>query len=249
MATARSTFLGQINMRSANSKRNLRRNNRHGSIRPFSRDVFSSDLCLNIMMDLGEDEIIKIREIFDGKPTGLNLYEFINALNSISRAQLNELDLATVHQLAELFHQIDINGDDTVTWPEFSEFIIRHTIYRPNLDHISSLYRTESVTCKQTQKERNYLVNVEKAIYLEPINKLLTCGSDKVAILWCVDDGRLIKVLKGHYAAVLNGCHVKSNDSVSGQIVTSAADRTLLTWDDATFARKVLLNNLILYKR
>lgn len=74
-------------------------------------------------MLLDNDKLAMLEETFISKKEGLNIIEFVKLImNSIYCRKEEEVDL--VFGLVKLFKDIDINGDGTMEWEEFTQYLI-----------------------------------------------------------------------------------------------------------------------------
>ena len=56
------------------------------------------------------------------KEDGLNISDFVKVLYKYVQHEPKE-NIKVVNGLIQLFHDIDINGDDAVEWTEFTQYI------------------------------------------------------------------------------------------------------------------------------
>ena len=94
------------------------------------------DIVNDIMMILDMDKVFDLQLEFQKAQNGLTIYEFIFVMNRFLDAAIKNNDDATskklskmketekVSALSELFAQIDINGDGTMEWEEFTSYIV-----------------------------------------------------------------------------------------------------------------------------
>jgi WD40 repeat protein len=90
----------------------------------------------DIMMVLDMDKVFDLQLEFQKAQNGLTIYEFIFVMNRFLDMAIKNNDDATskklsrmkeaekVCALSELFAQIDINGDGTMEWEEFTSYIV-----------------------------------------------------------------------------------------------------------------------------
>lgn len=75
------------------------------------------------MMLLDNDKLSLLEKTFLSHPNGLTVNEFIALIiDSIQHPNEERIDL--VYGLIKLFKDIDINGDGTMEWSEFTQYLI-----------------------------------------------------------------------------------------------------------------------------
>lgn len=79
--------------------------------------------CLGIMVRLQVEDLTLLKEDFDRAGRGLSLHEFVNVM--LDRVSWKpESVVSFIEDLIELFAQVDVNGDGTMEWEEFTSAII-----------------------------------------------------------------------------------------------------------------------------
>jgi len=74
-------------------------------------------------LELDPQQLNQLREDFF-EYDGLTVQQFVAAMMRLHPAHSKEEKLQLVHQLADLFAQVDINGDGTMEFDEFTLFFI-----------------------------------------------------------------------------------------------------------------------------
>ena len=199
----------------------------------------ATNLCFRIMMELQASQIEEMRERFEQAADGsLDLYHFIIVLRDVlgGNRMLAELDREedVVARLTELFSQIDINGDGSVDWDEFSGFIITGT------EKIFSQIDLGEVSVERylptSKVGRMHLSDEPERVRQVDGGGIIACGRDGTA--YVLDEAHGLAVqrrLRGHRSVVLDAVRVKGHGHAS--IVTSSADRTMMVWDGVTYQR------------
>lgn len=100
---------------------------------------------MDIMMMMDTDKVSALRNEFQQKDRGLSISEFVHVMMRFVKSSedtaenfrlrnLSERQL--IANLCELFAQIDINGDGSMEWEEFTSFIVDTGLtvksYQPN---------------------------------------------------------------------------------------------------------------------
>ena len=95
----------------------------------------------DIMMVLDMDKVHELQYEFQKAQNGLTIYEFIFVMSKFLDMAVKNKDDATskklsrmretekVSALSELFAQIDINGDGTMEWEEFTSYIVESGLH------------------------------------------------------------------------------------------------------------------------
>jgi WD40 repeat protein/Ca2+-binding EF-hand superfamily protein len=79
--------------------------------------------CLGIMVRLQVEDLALLKEDFDRAGRGLSLREFVSVM--LDRVSWEPESVVTfIEDLVELFAQVDVNGDGTMEWEEFTSAII-----------------------------------------------------------------------------------------------------------------------------
>lgn len=111
-------------------------------------------------------------------------------------------ELKLVSNLCELFDQIDVNGDGTMEWEEFTSYIVdssqdRHhfrvdNIKKYNLSHV--IDNTETM----------HSAMADCLQYLKDCDRLVVCERESKAFrVYDPSNGHLVKTVHGHKGVVL----------------------------------------------
>ena len=128
-----------------------------------------------------------LREIFEQRADGLSMEEFISVMSKAlpnTSTTGSRLDEATVHSLRELFLQVDVNGDGTMEWDEFTGFCIDQGIAATvsHSSHIPDQLYVEQT--KYVDKTRAFDSLVERIDWIPELEKIFVsesnCSSLKV---------------------------------------------------------------------
>ncbi len=122
-------------------------------------------------MMLNMEKVGKLRKEFQMKERGLSISEFVyvmmrfvqNLENFDESSRLKSLtEKQLVANLCELFAQIDINGDGSMEWEEFTSFIVDTGLTIKNQPNSIQLYY--HVQWEDTSKHSTFIDNVCKTI-------------------------------------------------------------------------------------
>lgn len=95
---------------------------------------------MDLFLQLESNQLHDLREIFDDHD-GLSIEQFVWAMLELlpSGATHGRPVQELVFQLSDLFQQVDINGDGTMEWDEFTHFFISSGMtkneFRPRLTY------------------------------------------------------------------------------------------------------------------
>ena len=135
------------------------------------------DACMGIMVRISLDQLTDLRDEFQAKNMGLNQKEFVEVMLKYLAHDPNNV-VPVVGDLIELFAQVDVNGDGTMEWEEFTNFIIdagmdveqRRTPWRDLQYEVSRRYND------------TYLRFVSDMKYLPQIKRLLVLDADRPVV-------------------------------------------------------------------
>ena len=101
-----------------------------------------------------------------------------------------------VEALIDAFRQIDVNGDETLEWDEFSNFIVENGIAKQKKSFIDVIRNYHlSQTTKDTQKHEN---EIEKLFFFPQLKHLIVLESySKKVKVYNYLTGALIKEING----------------------------------------------------
>ena len=134
------TFLTELDHTNGRSKRLFNLNGK-GETKMDPTENAGKGIVNDIMMILDMDKVLELQDEFQKAENGLTLYEFVYVmLRFLKKSQRHEnidddskrvieniskmSETTKVSALAELFAQIDINGDGTMEWEEFTSYIV-----------------------------------------------------------------------------------------------------------------------------
>jgi hypothetical protein len=193
-----------------------------------------SDLTRDIMMLLDATKVLALKEEFEAKEDGLTPVEFVHVMlkflrRSSQSAQVFFRDTGKlVASLTELFAQIDINGDGTMEWSEFTTFIIE----------TGKLARVNEPTSVLSYRPAPYL---DRSYRSSPIQRLYYFPAiDRVAGFEAMSNTlklytsncqsyRALRIAKG---IIVAAAHIPSEH----QIVVSTTNLELAFYDDQSLS-------------
>jgi len=172
------------------------------------------------------------------KEEGLCLEDFVKTL--LVHLEYNKDDpekrLQITLNLIELFKEIDVNGDETMEWEEFSNYIIELGMIKKdrNIGNVIKNYNP-SENIKDTAKHDN---EIEKLYYFNKTKQLFVIERDSPNFKVYDDSGfNLIADIPAHKGAILSAdCY--EDDNYNDIIVTTSDDLTINFWEASNFSLK-----------
>lgn len=134
--------------------------------------------------------------------------------------------ISYIEKLIDAFKQIDVNGDETLEWDEFSNYIVETGISKQKNNFVNVIRNYHlSTTLKDKQKHDNEII---KVFFFQPIKHLLVIENDSRKILvYNFQTGALITSFYGHNGSVVAAEYLTSQ----GLMVTSGSDNCLMFWN------------------
>ena len=135
-------------------------------------------------------------------------------------------DTSLVANLCELFAQIDVNGDGTMEWEEFTSFIVE-TGKTAREHEPNSIQMYHASSWEDTSKHNSV---IEKVYYFEGVDKIVTCEHHS----------KILRIYNAHcdtIKTVSSGGVVLCADHLSehGHYAVSSSDLQLTFYDDSTY--------------
>ncbi|RHY74344.1 hypothetical protein DYB38_004354, partial [Aphanomyces astaci] len=182
---------------------------------------------MDIMMMIDMAKVGSLRDEFQQKERGLSVGEFVHVMLRFVKGSRNATDdKSHLHQLTEpqlvaylceLFAQIDINGDGSMEWEEFTSFIVDTGLESQQPNSIQMYHHS---TWEDTSK---HSATIDRMYYFPANDRLAVCeyGTQNLKIY----DSRceLQRVIKSPDGFVL--CAEYIDKSASGIIYAWDADR------------------------
>ena len=185
-----------------------------------------SKKSVDIMAYINKDKLNLINDTFNKLGTGLNLDQFLQIMLHFCDLKTDDEKIIYFEKLIDAFNQIDVNGDETLIWDEFSNYIVESGAAKGK-DHFVNYIRNYhvSTTAKDKEKHEN---EISKIYFFEPIKHLLVIENERKKILiYNYLTGALITSFLSHNGSVLAAEYLSGQDLV----VTSGSDNCLLFWD------------------
>ena len=153
--------------------------------------------------------------------------------NKNSQEETKKITLA----LIDLFKEIDVNGDGTMEWEEFSNHIIELGLLRNDRSFknvIKNYFPAEKI--KDVQKHEN---GVEKVYFFEKLKTLVVLERDSPKMkIYNSSNSELIFDVNAHKGSVLSAEYITEQKLIA----TSSNDLTINFWDQSNFNLKQILS-------
>ncbi|KAL3658142.1 hypothetical protein V7S43_016774 [Phytophthora oleae] len=208
--------------------------NQRASGRPYEHDP-EKGFTMDIMMMMDMEKVSTLRNEFERKEKGLSIAEFVYVMMRFvqSSAQTDENsrlhDLSEsqlVANLCELFAQIDINGDGSMEWEEFTSFIVDTGLtvksHQPN-----SIQQYHHVQWEDASKHSTFIDH----IYYFPSNDLVALVENCSPYLKIYNvNCELIRTIKSPEGFVQCAEHLPKFN----QYIVASSDLQFRFYDDTT---------------
>ena len=181
---------------------------------------------INLMAYINKDKVNLIDESFTKLNDSLTLNQFIQVMLHFSDIKTEEEKIKYVENLIHSFNIIDVNGNGSILWEEFSNFIVDSGATDPK-DNLVNAIRNYHI-CKTARDKQKHDNDISKVYYFEPIKQLLVIENEsKKILIYNYLTGVLITSFVAHNGSVLAAEYLTGQDL----ICTSGSDNCLLFWD------------------
>eukprot|EP01105_Mastigella_eilhardi_P006752 TRINITY_DN182_c0_g1_i5.p1 TRINITY_DN182_c0_g1~~TRINITY_DN182_c0_g1_i5.p1 ORF type:complete len:991 (-),score=210.84 TRINITY_DN182_c0_g1_i5:311-3283(-) len=176
--------------------------------------------------------ILQMKDEFDRCGGAVSLEQFVKIVLQIGKEEgrYTGADLVQfVSKLCTLFDEIDINGDHSMEWEEFTDYIVKNGV-AGHSDSFAKKHYEESELTHEVP-----LNKVFKLHYFPRLDRLVVCDKSQVVPLLkpvaskYTKEFALVKELRGHTGAVLNAEHVVTQHT--SMLCTSSTDNQMIFWD------------------
>ena len=112
-----------------------------------------SKKSVDIMAYINKDKLNLINDTFNKLGTGLNLDQFLQIMLHFCDLKTDDEKIIYFEKLIDAFNQIDVNGDETLIWDEFSNYIVESDATKGK-DHFVNYIRNYHVSTTSKDKEK-----------------------------------------------------------------------------------------------
>ncbi|CAD8108111.1 unnamed protein product [Paramecium primaurelia] len=197
---------------------------------------------IDIMEKLHKKKMAVIERCFpdkNSKGQGLTIQQFLKVMlehldyNKDSKEETKKITLA----LIELFKEIDVNGDGTMEWVEFSNHIIELGLLRNDRsfkDVIKSYHPAENI--KDEQKHETV---IDRVYFFDRLKMLLVLEKESPKFkVYNSNTSELIWNVNAHKGYVLSAEFIPDQNLIA----SSSNDLTINFWDSSSFNLKQILS-------
>ena len=96
------------------------------------------DEDIDIMSYINKDKLNLINDAFNKLGMGLTLDQFLQIMLHHADIESEKESIDYVEKLIDAFKQIDVNGDETLEWDEFSNYIVETGISKQKNNFVKS---------------------------------------------------------------------------------------------------------------
>ena len=114
-----------------------------------------SNADIDIMSYINKDKLNLINDAFNKLGMGLTLDQFLQIMLHHADIDSEKESIDYVEKLIDAFKQIDVNGDETLEWDEFSNYIVETGISKQKNNFVSVIrnYHLSSITKDKTKHD------------------------------------------------------------------------------------------------
>ena len=188
------------------------------------------DESVKVIMAFGHDEMEHIRTEILKRGGGVTRSQFLAIAVKQSRPPATAPQGAydayyrEVEALAEMFEEIDVNGDGDLQYSEFTSYLVELANGRYDHHHIDQLLHTDYRVLEPVGNDDR--IDVVSVVWYGQLGHfvLFEKGQHRFKVL----DGqkRVVKVVRGHMGEMIDSEWLP----LHGVLVTSSSDRTLKFW-------------------
>ena len=184
------------------------------------------DEDIDIMSYINKDKLNLINDAFNKLGMGLTLDQFLQIMLHHADIESEKESIDYVEKLIDAFKQIDVNGDETLEWDEFSNYIVETGISKQKNNFVNVIrnYHLSPITKDKTKHDSE----INKVYFFQKIKHLICLESESRKILvYNYNTGNLITSFFGHNGSVISAEYIQGQNLV----VTSGSDNCLMFWN------------------
>ena len=193
---------------------------------PIQAEEIEPSSDIDIMSYINKDKLNLINDAFNKLGMGLTLDQFLRIMLHFADISTEKEKIDYVEKLIDAFKQIDVNGDETLEWDEFSNFIVETGISKQKNNFVDVIRNYHlSTSIKDKQKHDN---EIYKIYFFEQIKHLIVLENESKKILvYYYITGAIVANFVGHNGSVIAAEYLHGQNLV----VTSGSDNCLMFWD------------------
>eukprot|EP01137_Pigoraptor_chileana_P014031 Opistho-2@68199 len=167
----------------------------------MKRISMEEGLAMEIMKHFDKEHIKRLKSAFYdmGEGDGISLDQFVCVMQAhLPKVQSEEEERAVVGNLCEFFDEMDINGDQSLEWDEFVEFVVATGTSKTagvNADDMAQVeYRPSSIVDTSSHKH-----SIERVEYFSKMDKLVALERSNIVKIYepqvCITHGKSYHVV------------------------------------------------------
>jgi hypothetical protein len=173
-----------------------------------ARTAKDMSYAIDFMMELGVDQLSMLHQEFEAEGAeGLTLMDFILIMRRRLPPNHPISDRDFVASMCELFTEIDLNGDDAVSWDEFSAFV------QETASVASDYFRNDDSRRYQLNRhlpdQGVHPFGIERLEYLPEIDRLISLDRDHKLRVYLPSEMRLVETVSTRRTTALAVCYVE----------------------------------------
>ena len=180
------------------------------------------DESVKVMMSFSHADMESIRTEILQRGGGVNRSQFL-AISVKARPGHPGYE-REVEALAEMFEEIDVNGDGDLRYSEFTSYLVELANGRYDHHHIDRLLHTDYHHLEPVTNDDR--IDVTLVRWVQPIGHFLLLEKGQHRFKLLDAHKKTVKVVRGHAGDVLDCEWLPTH----GALVTSSSDRTLRFW-------------------
>jgi WD40 repeat protein len=187
----------------------------------------ASKSMVNLLMQLDAQAMQKIRREFKKLDWELSIYDFVLLLQAYLTSQDDNIGSEHIDALCEMFREIDVNGDGSMEWDEFTAHLVElaSTYYGDFLEDNAPHY-----SYMQVEDTTPHDYHCDYVRYIPEINKIVLFERNSRRFKLYVPNLTCTHVVRGHRGQLL-ACEYLPEHQL---LVTSSEDKTLIFWETKT---------------
>ena len=186
----------------------------------------SNSKKINLMAYINKDKVNLINEAFTQLNDAINLNQFIQIMLHFSDINSEDEKIAYTESLIQAFNIIDVNGNGSILWDEFSNYIVESGVSDGKMSTVNMIRNYH--LCKTAKDKQKHENDISKLYFFETIKHLIVIENEsKKIFIYNYITGNVITSFVAHNGSVLAAEYLSGQDIVC----TSGSDNCLLFWD------------------
>jgi len=181
---------------------------------------------VSLLMQLDSEAMNFIRTEFEMRNWRLDVYDFVLVVcANINSSQARGATVEEIDTLVEMFREIDVNGDGTLEWEEFTSYLVElagHYYEDIGNEEGGVHYRVSAI---EDFTSHDYAC--EDVRWLDGLKRMVLFEKSSRRFKVYDKNLRCHKVVRGHRAPLLSMAYIEESDL----LVTTSEDKTICFWN------------------